>query len=371
MRETTEASTVNRSVLGRGPGGVVTRDVLEPLRAVSARAGLTPLATRLAEIRLWLADDLRGLERDLEGPRSDHEDLARRAASHLLGRPGKRIRPLCVFLASRAGGRAVEPQVVRDLAVAAELVHAATLLHDDVIDQGMERRGAPTARVLYGNPASVLGGDHLLVEALRRVRGCESASLLGGLLDVIGEMIAAEALQLERRGAFEPDREVYDRVVDGKTAALFRWAMVAGGTVGGLSSAEVSALAAAGSALGFAFQLVDDALDLSGDPRVIGKDGLLDLREGKLTWPLIIACEREPALGAALAAVADTPERLDDPHFRAQLRTRLLATGCVEATKARARGLADEARRKLGRLPAGPAREALAAVVAVAVERAR
>lgn len=362
MRETAEARPVNHVIGG---------DVLEPLRSVSAREGLVPLAARLAEIRSWLADDLGELEAELAITSTDHGDLARQAAAHLLAHPGKRIRPLCVFLAARAGGRPVDSDVVRDLAIAAELVHAATLLHDDVIDQGTERRGAPTARVLYGNPASVLGGDHLLVEALHRVRRCDASGLLGSLLDVIGEMIAAEALQLERRGHFQPDREAYDAVIRGKTAALFRWAMLAGGTVGGLSASQIAALASAGTALGFAFQLVDDALDLSGDPKVIGKDGLLDLREGKLTWPLIIACERAPELSAALAAVADEPTLLDDPHFRAQLRTRLLATGCVEATKTRAHAHADEARRLLGRLPAGPAREALAAVVAVAVERAK
>jgi geranylgeranyl pyrophosphate synthase len=202
--------------------------------------------------------------------------------------------------------------VLRELAVACELVHAATLLHDDVIDQGQERRGAQTARVLFGNPASVLGGDHLLVDALRRVRLCGQDRLLGRLFEVIGEMIAAEAVQLERRGHFAPDRAVYDRVVHGKTAVLFGWAMEAGAEVGGDDPAIGQALARAGTALGLAFQLVDDALDLEGDAAVTGKDSLLDLREGKLTWPLIVACEQDPGLVEELRAVAFRPESLDD-----------------------------------------------------------
>ena len=255
------------------------------------------------------------------------------------------------------------------LAVSAELVHAATLLHDDVIDQGMDRRGAPTARVVYGNAASVLGGDHLLLEALERVRRVERPALLASLLEVISQMVSGEALQLERRGRFEPDPETYNRVVNAKTAALFRWAFSAGATMGGLPTRKVEALGEAGAALGIAFQLVDDALDLAGDPKVIGKDGLLDLKEGKLTWPLIVACERDPALKTLLATVANDPGLLDDPSRRDRLRGRLLETKCIEITQARAKRLADKARSILATLRPSPARDALVTVVAVCVDR--
>ncbi|MCB9730636.1 MAG: polyprenyl synthetase family protein [Deltaproteobacteria bacterium] len=344
--------------------------MLAPLVRVTARAGLDPLAARLAEIRRWLGSDLDGLEAALGDAASAQGDLAQRAATHLLGRPGKRIRPVCVFLAARAAGGQADPAVLRELAVACELVHAATLLHDDVIDQGHERRGAPTARVLFGNPASVLGGDHLLVDALGRVRRCGQDRLLGRLFDVIGEMIAAEALQLERRGRFEPDREVYDRVVHGKTAVLFGWAMEAGAVAGGAPAEVAEALARAGTALGLAFQLVDDALDLEGEAEVTGKDALLDLREGKLTWPLIVACEQDPDLVEVLRAVALTPETLDDPLRATELRRRILATGCVMRTRARARALVRDAEAALDTLAESDAREALRAVVETAVLRA-
>lgn len=361
MREATQRRVVN---------AVPQHRVLEPLTAVARTHGLLDVATRLDRIRLWLESDLDDLEAALVETRADRSDLGRFAARHLLKQPGKRIRPLLVFLTARLG-RPVQGSVVRDLAVAAELAHAATLLHDDVIDQGTERRGAPTARMVFGNSASVLGGDHLLIETLRRVERSGHPSLMRGIIEVIGEMVAAEALQLEVRGKFVPDEGVYQRVVAGKTAVLFCWAMRAGGTAAQLPTAHIDALSRAGEQLGLAFQLVDDALDLAGDPAITGKDTLLDLREGKLTWPLLVACRRDVGLVTSLQDVAAHPEMLDDKGHSAMLRQRIVATGCLEATRRRATEAADEARASLRDLPASAARDALDTVVEAAVERCR
>ncbi|MCO4762821.1 MAG: polyprenyl synthetase family protein [Myxococcales bacterium] len=359
MREAAHARVVNAE----------TR-VLEPLSTVARSHGLVDVATRLDRIRRWMDADLDDLHDALKAAQADRTDLGRHAARHLLEQPGKRIRPLLVFLTARLGDP-VSGEVVRDLAVAAELAHAATLLHDDVIDQGMERRGAPTARLVYGNSASVLGGDHLLIETLRRVERSGHPSLMRTIIDVIGHMVTAEALQLEVRGRFVPDEEVYQRVVAGKTAVLFCWAMRAGATAAGLSPRQIDILDRAGDRLGLAFQLVDDALDLADDPEITGKDTLLDLREGKLTWPLLIACRRDAGLVAQLQGVAAHPELLDDRKFAQDLRHRILQTGCVEATRIRATEAADEARAALAELPASAARDALDTVVEAAVERCR
>lgn len=342
--------------------------VLTPLSDVSREHGLFDVANRLDRIRSWLEADLDDLEDALEGTRQNTSDLGRLAAQHLLEQPGKRIRPLCVFLAARLG-QPVAPQVVRDLAVAAELAHAATLLHDDVIDQGAERRGAPTARVVFGNSASVLGGDHLLIEALRRVNRCDEPRLMTRIIEVIGAMVGAEALQLEYRGRFVPEEEVYQRVVLGKTSVLFAWALVAGGMAAGLLPDELDALERCGDRLGLAFQLVDDLLDLAGDPTVTGKDCLLDLREGKLTWPLLVACDRDPSLLPDLQAVAAdwNAAGLSLP----ELRARIVATGCIEVTRVRAMSAAAEAKEILSALPRSAARDALETVIDAAVERAR
>lgn len=355
--------------------------VLEPLARVSEQHGSNELALRLLELRTWLASDLQELEqalaimdgagsagiiRDLPGMR------VRGAAEHLLSLAGKRIRPLCVLLAARLGGREFDKSL-RDVAVACELVHAATLLHDDVIDYSSERRGAPAARVLYGNAASILAGDHLLVEALRLVQrhSQQSDHLLAGLLDVIAQMVASEALQLERRGRFDPDREIYLNVIRGKTAALFAWGLAAGGALAGLDGQSVEALTQVGVDLGMAFQLVDDVLDLTGDAETIGKETFVDLREGKLTWPVIVASERDASLRDELAAMASLSGAEVDTAAARQLVVRLKDTGALAATRAFALKKAEDACGRLHTLPSGQARDALMLVVESAVHRAR
>ncbi|MFT7623623.1 MAG: octaprenyl-diphosphate synthase [Myxococcota bacterium] len=354
---------------------------LEPLYEVSERAGLTPLANRLMEIRTWLSDDLTELESSIRtgsdlAEAGEYHDLATQAGTYLLGRPGKRIRPLCVMLGARLGGRPLDRQV-KDLAVACEMVHAATLLHDDVIDEGTERRGAPAARMVFGNAASVLAGDHLLLHSLKLVEQVGYRRLLGQLLETITQMVTAEAIQLEQRGRFNPDRQVYLDIIQGKTAGLFRWALAAGGTVGGLSSDEVAALGHTGNALGLAFQLMDDVLDLQGDAATLGKDLFVDLREGKLTWPFIIGAERNPEVLTAVRAMVDAGNAEVDagnagqdptPHV-GRVMELLLATDAIEATKQFAREQGDAAREALLTLPDSPARKALEVVIGAAIER--
>ena len=341
-------------------------DALRHLGEAAARGGAAPLASRLGAIRSWLAADLADLEADLASHAPAGGDLAERAARHLLTLPGKRIRPLCVVLASRFGE--ADAAAVRDVAVAAELTHAATLLHDDVIDVATSRRGAPAANVVFGNTASVLGGDHLLIAALRRAGGADRPELTVELIDTIGDMVAAEAVQLANRARFVPDEASYHAVVRGKTAALFRWALRAGGALAGLDAHARDALGRAGTALGFAFQLVDDALDLAEDAAT-GKDLAADLREGKLTWPLLVACERDPGLREALQAAFHDGLSLEGAELSAELVARIRETGAVEATRERARAFARAAQVELATLPSCPAREALQAVIGAAVSR--
>lgn len=333
------------------------------LAAASRDAGLDHLAGRLDTLWRWLADDLVALEAALSDVGHDGTDLGWRAARYLLARPGKRIRPVCLALAARVGGHGFD-DAVRDAAVACELVHTATLLHDDVIDEGTERRGVPAARRVYGNTASVLGGDHLLVEALRRTEGAAH----GELLDVVAAMVNAEAMQLERRRRFDGDRAAYFRIVEGKTAALFRWALRAGGRLAALPPEAVQTLGEVGTSLGVAFQLVDDLLDLEGDPEITGKSACADLREGKLTWPLLLAAEREPDLAARLQLYASADNELD-PRVAARLVDDVRATGAIDAARREAVHHGARARAALERLPDGRARDALATVVDAALAR--
>ncbi len=342
---------------------------LKRLTDVSNRYDALTVGQQLMEINHWLQDDLKDLSQRLDKVVADPKaDLAWSAAQYLLERPGKRVRPLCVLLAAQMGGRPFDEDI-RRVAIAAELVHAATLLHDDVIDQGSERRGQPTARIIFGNAASVLGGDHLLLEALKRVQGLPT-EIMTSLLDVISGMVSAEALQLEMRNRCEPNRERYLTVVHGKTAALFRWALESGARLGGLNATDAATLGDAGLKLGMTFQLVDDLLDLTGDPAQTGKDVSLDLMEGKLTWPIILAAERSEDVRHHLSKIGVdgyTPSAEDIKI----LVTLIRQTGAVEDTRTEANNHAIKAKIALSKLPESRSRQALETVVDAALERNR
>jgi octaprenyl-diphosphate synthase len=345
-------------------------EVTERLAGVSREQGLDPLARRLDQLGRWLGDDLRGVELELSVVASEERDVAEQSARRLLERPGKRIRASAALLAGRLGPK---PTSVRDVAIASELVHAATLLHDDVLDEGTERRGGTAARVLYGNSASILGGDHLLIEALRLVERFGDPAHLRALFGVIGEMIRAEAVQLERRGKIaallgesaEGRRAAYLDVARGKTAALFRWALAAGARASGLDAEAAEQAGRFGEALGIAFQLVDDVIDIEGDSEITGKNALADLREGKLTWPLLEALERSTSFRAALAGVEDL-----EPH-RERVLAALRETDALRHTREAARAWVDLGLAALRTLPESAARDSFEALAVAGLHRAR
>jgi octaprenyl-diphosphate synthase len=341
--------------------------VLDRLSHVSAVRGAPSLAERLAQLDQRVRADLAAFERELDVlPRGTR--LVHHAAHHLLDLRGKHLRPLCVALTSRFGAGFTER--ARSLAVAVELVHSATLLHDDVVDLAERRRGKPTSSVVYGNAASIFAGDWLLIAALRRIRASGVEGVLDRMLTVIDEMIAAESIQLERRGKIAGAREDYFAIVEGKTAALFRWAMVAGARSADLAPAAETALERYGLHLGVAFQAVDDELDFQETGT--GKDALADLREGKITFPLVVALEREPQLRGRLEALLARDVIAPDEAMRAELAAiahTVRETGALVATRRLAEEHVQLALDVLLALPAGPARDALETVALASLER--
>ncbi|HMG20400.1 MAG TPA: polyprenyl synthetase family protein [Kofleriaceae bacterium] len=339
----------------------VSRAVLDRLAHVSAARGAPSLGDRLATLDRWVRADLAAFEDELKAiPRG--ERMVHAAAHHLLDLRGKHLRPLCVALASRFGDGFTDQ--ARALAVAVEMVHSATLLHDDVVDVAERRRGEPAACVVYGNAASIFAGDWLLVAALRRIAAAGVEGVLDRMLAVIDEMIAAESIQLERRGNVTGGRDDYFAIVEGKTAALFRWAMIAGARVARLAPAAEAALERFGLHLGVAFQAIDDELDFGEGT---GKDPLADLREGKVTYPLVVAMEREPALEPRLVALlAEAEPRRDE---LTAIAAAVRATGALAATRALAEEHVARALVVLEELPAGPPRDALVTVALASLER--
>lgn len=346
---------------------IASTQLIEQLGDVCRDRGLPDLATRLVSLNQWIESDLRGFEEELAViPRGAR--AVQKAAHHLLDLGGKHLRPMCVALASKLG--AGFGPAGRQLAVAVELVHTATLLHDDVVDLGERRRGAPAARTVYGNAASVFAGDWLLVEALRRVRVAKVDGLLDRMLSIIEEMILAESLQLERRGTLDGTIDEYFRVVEGKTAALFRWAMFAGARAGELDDSACAALETYGLHLGVAFQVIDDYLDFAGSSDVTGKSLFADLREGKLTYPVLLALSREPALRDVLAAAVRDEGDVPETAARA-VAASLERTGALHETRALALERVDRALASLECFPDGPARTALITVAEATAHRER
>jgi octaprenyl-diphosphate synthase len=263
-----------------------------------ARIDDSRVRDRLGAIQIFLADDLRWVESALQAACADGPSPAAEAARHLVARGGKRVRPLALLLSAACFGAV--PEMARELAAVAELVHSATLLHDDVIDDGAERRGVPAARTVYGNAVSVLTGDLLLVHALDRTARA-APDIMSSLVLTLRRLVDGEIVQLRGRAELDLSEATYERILRDKTASLFSWATRTGARVAGASTEDQERLASFGERLGFAFQLVDDVLDYSGEGT--GKTLLSDLREGKLTLPLVLAVARVPDLVGPLRRI--------------------------------------------------------------------
>ncbi len=328
-----------------------------------ARAVDPRFTERLDAIRELVGDELAWVEQELRRVTAEGLAPATAAATHLMGLGGKRVRPLALLLSAACIGPA--PASARELAVVAELIHAATLLHDDVVDEGMERRGAVTARRLWGNGVSVLAGDLLLTHALERCATAAPAQL-PSLITTLRRLVDGEILQLRGRAELDVSERTYDAILRGKTASLFAWCSKVGGELAGATALEREALERFGGELGMAFQLVDDALDYDGEDT--GKTLLADLGEGKLTLPLVLTVERQPALRRALERV-HAGERA--PELLAQIARAVRAEGACDEVRRRARQRSRAATEALGALPASPARRLLEAVAEQLTTRVR
>jgi octaprenyl-diphosphate synthase len=329
---------------------------VHPERARAALADVPALPESLAE-----------LERQLTEATGDAEERLRAAARHLVSAGGKRIRPTITLLACGACGGEMARAV--PFAVAAELTHSATLLHDDVIDDGPIRRGMPASRVLWGNAVSVLSGDWLLTRALEIVSGeAARAAALPALLRTMRRLVEGEVLQLTLRGGFSATERAYLDVVIGKTASLFGWCAAAGAWAAGADGRAPEALARFGEGVGIAFQLVDDALDYGADPGLLGKRLGQDLLEGKATLPLIRAVEAEPALRERLSLLVEG--KADGNAVAAEVIAAVKRVGGVEAARAMAREHTRDALAALEEVPDGRHRAALREAAVALTERA-
>lgn len=227
---------------------------------------------------------------------SRHAPRIPEVTAHLVEAGGKRLRPMLVLAASRLCHYHGDSHIL--LAAAVEFIHTATLLHDDVVDESQQRRGRPTANLLWDNKSSVLVGDYLFARSFQLMADTGSMQVMRILANASATIAEGEVLQLTAAQDITTTEDTYVQIVRGKTAALFSAATEAGAVVAGATPAVQRALFDYGDALGIAFQIVDDLLDYGGTTTTIGKNVGDDFRERKLTLPVIKAI-----------AAADAPER--------------------------------------------------------------
>ncbi len=280
----------------------------------------------------------------------------RETGQDLFGRGGKRIRPALLLLAAQAIGRNSRELIT--YAAVVELIHTATLVHDDILDHARLRRGRPTVNAAYGASRAVLLGDWLFTKAMQMAIAHGHLEALELLADATLAMTEGELLALARLGDSKLSIEEYFAVIERKTARLFAAACTLPALVAPQRSIWSDALARYGHALGLCFQLTDDLLDFTAREDELGKPVLSDLREGKLTLPLVLALPRlGPADRAKIVQV------LTEHSFEVVAAEEILElvdrAGTLAEVAALARSYASQAQSALDGLPSGPAREVL------------
>jgi octaprenyl-diphosphate synthase len=309
-----------------------------------------------------IADDLIATERIYDEALDPFRDRFASIVNHLKHYRGKRLRPMLLLLAGHASGRVTQAHHV--LGAVVEMVHTATLVHDDVLDDACTRRHVRTVNAIWGSRTSLLLGD-MLFSAAFRLCSTVDANACKWIGDATNRVCAGELLQVSEAGNLDISPAAYFEIVRGKTGALTECCTRLGAHYAGAATEVVERLADYGRELGVAFQIADDVLDLKGDEAVAGKTLGTDLEQQKLTLPLI-------------QALADLPDEEAD-RLRSALHrnaagdiAELLAmAGTIETSQAEARRIATAARRALTALPASPYRTALEHIADWSVGRDR
>jgi octaprenyl-diphosphate synthase len=298
---------------------------------------------------------------------NSHVELVPALARYLIEAGGKRLRPMLTVAAAQLFGASRGAEI--NYAAAVEFMHNATLLHDDVVDDSDMRRGRPAARMIWGNPASVLVGDFLLGQAFMMMVEAGDLEALGTLARAATIIAEGEVFQLAKARDLTTTAAEYEQVIRAKTATLFEAAAEVGAIAGGASADGRKALRDYGLELGLAFQLVDDVLDYRGERGTLGKNTGDDLREGKMTLPVIMAlADANPGEREIIAGTLGNPEASDTAL--AQIVAIFNRHGTLDRTVDRAQAHVERARQALTSLPASAMRTLLSDIAEFYVSRA-
>ena len=329
---------------------------------------MAPQATlvRLADLQSPVARELASVPDELRRIVSADSPLIEEVSGHLLRAKGKLLRPTLLFLAGQASGSADEHRL--RLAAIVELIHLATLVHDDSVDHSALRRGQPTINALFSHQVAVIMGDYLFSRAIRELVAMDDVEPLRILSQVTSEMSLGEMRQLDAYDVVQFTEDEYAVVIRAKTASLFSAACELGARRA--EPARRRALREYGDALGMAFQITDDLLDYTGGEAVTGKPSGLDLREHKATLPLIAAL---PALSPEERRGVEElfAEKEPDDAAVALVIGRVRRSGGLDYARERALEHAARAEAALEDLPPSPARDGLRDAIVYAVERRR
>ena len=319
---------------------------------------------RLAD---YLKDDLAAVN-DLIRQRmaSEHAPRIPEVTAHLVEAGGKRVRPMLTLAAAKLCG--YQGVNHHRLAATVEFIHTATLLHDDVVDESAQRRGRPTANLLWDNKSSVLVGDYLFARSFQLMVATGSLKVLDILSNAAATIAEGEVLQLTAAGNLATTEEIYLQVVRGKTAALFAAACEVGGEIAGVPEAQVDALRTYGDALGIAFQMADDLLDFDGAAAATGKNVGDDFREQKLTLPIIRAVASADADERAFWVRTVEKGRQVDGDLEHALSL-IAKHGTLETTRTDALGWSEKAKDALKVLPEHPLRDMMSGLADYVVAR--
>jgi len=315
-----------------------------------------------------IAPDVALVEAALESVAAAPAGYVQELVAHVRGFGGKRLRPAMVLLA----GRAVDPAKVGELharlGAVVELIHTATLVHDDILDGALIRRGRPTVHRMEGQEVAVLLGDFLLASAYAEAASLQERTASHYLAQVTRAVCQGEVLQIHERGNLDLEEKTYLEIIEKKTAVLYEASCHIGAHYAGATPEQLDRLGGFGRAMGMAFQIVDDVLDLIGDEQVVGKSLGTDLQRQKMTLPLIHFFRTG---GAATEPVRAALTSGRGAEQAAAIRAAVVGNGSVEFARGRAREYIDTACSLLDGLPESRSRDTLRRIAEYVLERRR
>lgn len=335
---------------------------------MSAAAFASQLEERVQPAMLArLAEEIAAVEQELERRVESEVALVQEVGRHTLRAGGKRLRPALVTLAAEATGRQFDPRRTRCLGACMEMIHMATLMHDDVIDHAATRRGQETAAARFGNTASILTGDVLLAKAMAILAEDGDLAIIRNVSNAVVDLAEGEVHELETRGRIELTQGEHFEILRRKTATFIASCCEVGGLAAGATPEEVQALGAYGLSMGMAFQIADDLLDYVSPTEATGKPRWTDFSEGCPTLPLILIWDElsEIEKEAFARSFGKTP----DPEELNLLQDRMRTHGAFEQAEAIAQEQVARAVAALNVFPSNPARDLLGAVADFVVWR--